>query len=50
MAEEELEGLKLDLQTLERVRLELAEYYCEDAGTFKLEDCFKVISCIKKIK
>lgn len=30
------------MEELERVRIKLAEFFCEDVGTFKLEECFKV--------
>lgn len=34
--------LKRDMEELEGVRRSLAEFFCEDASTFKIEECFKV--------
>ena len=42
MAAEELEGLHLDLLEVDRVRKDLAEFFCEEEGPFKLEECYKV--------
>ncbi|CAG0922360.1 unnamed protein product [Notodromas monacha] len=51
IAEQELDGLNLDLQALERVRIELGEFFCEDPAIFKLEDCFKIFqNFIQKFK
>lgn len=30
------------MREMERLRLELALFFCEDPQTFKLEDCFKI--------
>lgn len=35
-------GLQRDMQELERVRIRLAEFFCEDVNTFKLEECFRI--------
>ena len=43
-ARAELGGVAEDLAQLESLRLDLALYFCEDASTFKLDDCLKVIS------
>lgn len=45
----ELKLLWLDGQEIEKLRIEMAEFFCEDAATFKLEDCFKIFQnfCIK---
>lgn len=42
-------GLQKDMDELESVRRSLAEFFCEDPTTFKLEDCFKVLHgfCVK---
>ena len=49
MAEQEVTGLQRDMEELESVRRSLADFFCEDVGTFKLEECFRVFHgfCIK---
>ena len=49
MAEREVAGLQKDMDELESVRKSLAEFFCEDPATFKLEDCFKILHgfCVK---
>ncbi|KAL0275923.1 UNVERIFIED_CONTAM: hypothetical protein PYX00_003637 [Menopon gallinae] len=49
MAEQEVATLQKDMDELENVRKSLAEFFCEDPGTFKLEDCFKIFHgfCVK---
>ncbi|XP_034177466.2 FH2 domain-containing protein formin 3 isoform X2 [Osmia lignaria lignaria] len=42
MAEQEMSQLKRDMEELETLRRSLAEFFCEDANTFKIEECFKV--------
>lgn len=42
MAEREMAQLKRDMEELEGVRRSLAEFFCEDTNTFKIEECFKV--------
>ncbi|CAB0042304.1 unnamed protein product [Trichogramma brassicae] len=42
MSERELEQIKLDIDELDNVRRSLAEFFCEDANTFKVEECFKI--------
>ncbi|XP_014467206.1 PREDICTED: uncharacterized protein LOC106740555 [Dinoponera quadriceps] len=42
MAEQEMAQLKRDMEELEGVRRSLAEFFCEDTNTFKIEECFKV--------
>lgn len=42
MAEQDVNTLKQDLQELESVRRALADFYCEDPATFKIEECFKI--------
>lgn len=34
--------LKRDMEELEGVRRTLAEFFCEDTNTFKLEECYRV--------
>lgn len=34
--------LKRDMEELEGVRRSLAEFFCEDANAFKIEECFKI--------
>ena len=43
MAGAEIAELKEDLKDVESLRLELADYFCEDTATFKLEECFKTV-------
>ncbi|XP_044001338.1 uncharacterized protein LOC122847607 isoform X1 [Aphidius gifuensis] len=42
MAEQEMGQLKRDMEELEGVRKTLAEFFCEDSNTFKIEECFKI--------
>lgn len=42
MAERDVSGLQHSMSDLERTRTRLAEFFCEDAATFKLEECFRV--------
>ncbi|XP_024936099.1 uncharacterized protein LOC107262944 isoform X2 [Cephus cinctus] len=42
MAEREMSELKRDMEELEAVRQTLAEFFCEDTNTFKVEECFRV--------
>ncbi|XP_076638635.1 FH2 domain-containing protein formin 3 isoform X2 [Colletes latitarsis] len=42
MAEQEMSQLKGDMEELETVRRSLAEFFCEDSNTFKIEECFKI--------
>lgn len=42
MAEQEMEQLKRDMEELENVRKTLADFFCEDINTFKIEECFKI--------
>ncbi|XP_071951064.1 uncharacterized protein [Antedon mediterranea] len=41
-AKEDLKELQEMLEDVEKLRIKLAEYLCEDTTTFKLEDCFGV--------
>ena len=49
MAEEVVNTLKGDLKELENVRKSLADFFCEDSTTFKIEECFKIFHgfCVK---
>jgi len=49
MAELEVGALQKDMEELEAVRRALCEFFCEDPGAFKLEDCFKIFHgfCVK---
>ena len=40
-ASQELDGLNAAMEELAKAQEELAEYFCEDAKTFKIEECFK---------
>ncbi|GLV43915.1 formin 3 [Carabus blaptoides fortunei] len=42
MAERDVSGLQHSMRALERTRTRLAEFFCEDSATFKLEECFRV--------
>ncbi|XP_045205613.2 formin-J-like isoform X2 [Mercenaria mercenaria] len=42
-ARKEMYNLKEDLKDMESLRLELADFFCEDENTFKLEECFKIL-------
>ncbi|XP_065092216.1 uncharacterized protein form3 isoform X2 [Ochlerotatus camptorhynchus] len=41
LAERDIIMLQRGLKELEAMRLQLADYFCEDIGTFKMEECFK---------
>uniref|UniRef100_A0A182QQ11 FH2 domain-containing protein n=1 Tax=Anopheles farauti TaxID=69004 RepID=A0A182QQ11_9DIPT len=41
-AEQEVVMLQRALKQLEAMRLQLAEFFCEDMATFKMEECFKI--------
>ena len=40
-ARRDLDTLKQGLAEAEKVRIEVASYFCEDSNAFKLEECFK---------
>lgn len=40
-AESEISVLKSGLEAVDAMRLKLADFFCEDPGSFKLEECFK---------
>lgn len=42
-AVDETSELKEDLKDMESLRLELADFFCEDLKSFKLEECFKIL-------
>ncbi|XP_017137865.1 FH2 domain-containing protein 1 [Drosophila miranda] len=41
-AESELAVLQSGMKQVEAMRLKLAEFFCDDAATFRLEECFKI--------
>jgi hypothetical protein len=41
-AEDELTLLQREMKELESMRVQLAEFFCEDSSQFKIEECFKV--------
>jgi len=43
-AADELRELQRDMSDVERLRSELALYFCDDEATFKLDDCIKTFS------
>lgn len=49
MAEQVMTQLKRNMEDLEGVRRTLAEFFCEDINTFKIEECFKILHqfCLK---
>ncbi|CAG9568417.1 unnamed protein product [Danaus chrysippus] len=49
VAEREVAALKKDMEEVEGMRKQLAEFFCEDPVSFKLEECFKtfVLFCTK---
>lgn len=49
MAEQVMAQLKRNMEELEGVRRTLAEFFCEDINTFKIEECFKIFHqfCLK---
>lgn len=43
MAKKEMYELNEDLKDMESLRLELADFFCEEDKSFKLEECFKIL-------
>ncbi|KAF2352291.1 Formin FH2 domain [Trinorchestia longiramus] len=43
-ARHDIDALKQGITEAEKVRLEVAAYFCDDPNTFKLEECFKVFN------
>ncbi|GAV07836.1 hypothetical protein RvY_17624-2 [Ramazzottius varieornatus] len=41
-AQLELNNLNSNVAEIERLRVDIAEFFCEDVATFRLEDCFKI--------
>uniref|UniRef100_A0A2M4CIH1 Putative rhoa gtpase effector dia/diaphanous n=1 Tax=Anopheles darlingi TaxID=43151 RepID=A0A2M4CIH1_ANODA len=41
-AEQDVVTLQRALKQLEAMRIQLAEFFCEDVATFKMEECFKI--------
>ncbi|VDP16700.1 unnamed protein product [Soboliphyme baturini] len=46
-AKEQMQSFEEQLITIERMRVELAEFFCEDHETFKLEECFRIFANFK---
>ncbi|KAH3835014.1 hypothetical protein DPMN_108352 [Dreissena polymorpha] len=42
IARKEMQELNEDLVDMEGLRIELADFFCEDEKTFKLEECFRI--------
>ncbi|XP_026500117.2 inverted formin-2 [Vanessa tameamea] len=42
VAEREVSALNKDMEEVESMRKQLAEFFCEDPVSFKLEECFKI--------
>ncbi|XP_075984374.1 FH2 domain-containing protein formin 3 isoform X2 [Anticarsia gemmatalis] len=42
VAEQEVSALNKDMEEVESIRKQLAEFFCEDPVSFKLEECFKL--------
>lgn len=42
MAENKITEIGLAMKEVESLRLQLAEFFCEDPATFQLEECFKI--------
>ena len=40
----DLDSLKEGLEEVEKVKVQVAEYFCEDSKGFNLEECFKIFS------
>ncbi|XP_013191067.2 inverted formin-2 [Amyelois transitella] len=49
VAEQEVSALNKDMEEVESMRKQLAEFFCEDPVSFKLEECFKIFVsfCLK---
>ncbi|XP_037302658.1 inverted formin-2 isoform X2 [Manduca sexta] len=49
VAEQDVSALNKDMEEVESIRKQLAEFFCEDPVSFKLEECFKifVVFCTK---
>ncbi|RZC39639.1 FH2 and/or Drf FH3 domain containing protein, partial [Asbolus verrucosus] len=42
VAEREVANLQQNMEELEKVRTRLADFFCEDINSFKLEECFRI--------
>ena len=42
-ASRDLDSLKTGMDDLQTMQAEIAEFFCEDAAAFKLDECFKSI-------
>ncbi|XP_013109704.1 uncharacterized protein LOC106088638 [Stomoxys calcitrans] len=43
-AKDKINQLKLSMDQVESIRLKVADFFCEDAPKFRLDECFKVFS------
>jgi hypothetical protein len=43
-ASNRLTELKEDMVTLEKLQVDLAEFFCEDPNSFHIEECFKSLA------
>ena len=41
-SESEVNILKQGMKEIDKLRLQLSEFFCEDPASFKLEECFKI--------
>lgn len=41
-AEGDVSILQTGMREIEKLRLQLSDFFCEDPGTFKIEECFKI--------
>ena len=44
IAKQDISELQEDLKDIDSLKLELADFFCEDASSFKLEECFNVLN------
>ncbi|XP_066138967.1 inverted formin-2 isoform X1 [Euwallacea fornicatus] len=42
IAENEVSHLQIELGRLDTVRIQLADFFCEDLSSFKIEECFRI--------
>lgn len=43
VAAKDLNSLKEGIAEVAKVKVDVAEYFCEDPNAFKLEECFKIL-------
>lgn len=44
LAQQDVSELQEDLKDIDSLKLELADFFCEDVNTFKLEECFNILN------